>query len=150
MGEGRLQPHGDWNIFRPQAQIPKPDLFDAAMKSKWNRGCSPERRLVFASMHHIDDEMIRLFDMMGGEIRFDRAVSIAKAFLRRGDETMAWKAVRASWAEWAPVDRAQTAPLVLLIDAGLAGLVTRDRAIELVHLPRATFLFEGTAPRRGE
>jgi hypothetical protein len=51
-----------------------------------------------------------------------------------------WKAVRANWADWIPVDRAQTAPLVFFIDAGLANLVTRDRAIELVHLPRAAYL----------
>jgi hypothetical protein len=110
------------------------------MKSKWNKGCSPERRLAFACMYHLDDEMIRLFNLFDGVVRFEHAVSVAKAFLRRGDETMAWKAVRANWADWPPVDRAQTAPLVFFIDAGLANLVTRDRAIELVHLPRAAYL----------
>jgi hypothetical protein len=140
LGEGRIRLHGDWNIFRPRPEIPKPDLFDAAMKSKWNRGCSPERRFAFASMYHLDDEMIRLFDMFDGKIRFDHAVSVAKAFLRRGDEASAWQAVRANWADWGPVDRAQTAPLVLLIDEGFAGLVARDRAMELVHIPRAAYL----------
>jgi hypothetical protein len=91
-------------------------------------------------MYHLDDEMIRLFDLFDGVVRFEHTVSVAKAFLRRGDETMAWKAVRANWADWAPVDRAQTAPLVFFIDAGLANLVTRDRAVELVHLPRAAYL----------
>ena len=141
LGEGRIRSHGQLDIFSPRQQIPRPDLFDAAMKSKWNRKCSQERRFSFACVHHIDDEMIRLFDMMDGKVPlFEHAVSVAKAFLRRGDETMAWQAVRANWEEWAPVDRAQTAPLVLLVDAGLAGLVTRDRAIELVHIPRGAHL----------
>jgi hypothetical protein len=74
------------------------------MKSTWDRRCPPDRRLVFASMYHLDEEMIRLFDVMGGEVRFDHAVAIAKAFLRRGDESKAWEAVRTRWAEWAPVD----------------------------------------------
>lgn len=138
--EGRIGLHSDWNIFRPKAQIPRLDLFDAAMKSKWNQGCSPERRLVFACMYHLDDEMIRLFDQMGGQVRLDHAVSIAKAFLRRGDHDMAWRTVRAHWAEWAPVDRAQTTPLVFLIDEDFAGLVTQGRAMELVHMPRAEFV----------
>ncbi len=87
--------------------------------------------------------MIRLFEMMDGKVPlFEHAVSVAKAFLRRGDENMAWQVVRANWVEWAPVDRAQTAPLVLLIDPGLAGLVTRDRAIELVHLSRHVSILE--------
>jgi hypothetical protein len=84
--------------------------------------------------------MIRLFDTFDGKVRFEHVLSVAKAYLRRGDETTAWEAVRVNWADWAPVDRAQTAPLVLFIDAALANLVTRDRAIEFVHLPRATYL----------
>ena len=84
--------------------------------------------------------MIRLFDTFDGKVRFEHALSIANAYLRCGDETTAWEAVRANWADRAPVDRAQTAPLVLFIEVALANLVTRDRAIQLVHLPRTTYL----------
>ena len=139
LGEGRIRPHADLNIFHPRQEVPRADRFDAAMKLKQNQG-SPERRLIFACMYHLDDEMIRLFEMAGGKLRFEHAVSVAKAYLRRGDETSAWNAVRANWADWALVDRAQVAPLVFFIDARLASLITRERAIELVHLPRAAYM----------
>lgn len=139
LGEGHIRLHGYLDIFSPRPEIPKPDLFKAAMKLKQNQG-SPERRLIFASMYHLDDEMIRLFETMNGKVRFEHAVSIAKAYLRRGDEATAWEAVRANWADWAPVDRAQTAPLVFFIDTALVNLVTRDRATDLVHRPRAAHL----------
>jgi hypothetical protein len=139
LGEGHIRPHGHVDIFSPKQTTPRPDLFDAAMKLKQNR-TSDARRLIFACMYHLDDEMIRLFNTMEGKVGFDRAVAIAKAFLRRRDHAMAWQTVRTNWADWAPVDRAQTAPLVLLIDEDFADLVTRDRAMELVHIPRAAHL----------
>jgi hypothetical protein len=71
---------------------------------------------------------------------FPPPITTSSAYLRCGDETTAWEGVRANWADRAPVDRAQTAPLVLFIDMALANLVTRDRAIQLVHLPRTTYL----------
>jgi len=139
LGEGQIRLHGHLDIFSPKPVTPRPDLFDAAMKLKQNQK-SDARRLVFACMYHLDDEMIRLFDAMEGKVGFDRAVSVAKAFLRRNDDAMAWQTVRGNWADWAPVDRAQTTPLVFLIDDDFAGLVTKDRAGELVHMPRAAHL----------
>jgi hypothetical protein len=139
LGEGHIRRHGEVDIFSPKPAIPRPDLFEGAMKLKQNKN-SPARRLVFACMHHLDDEMIDLFGMMDGKVGFDRAVAIAKAFMRRNDSARAWQAVRVNWADWVPVDRAQTVPLVFLIDEAFAGLVTKDRARELVEIPRAVHL----------
>jgi len=138
LGEGHIRLHGHLDIFSPKPAVPKPDLFDAAMKLKQNQK-SDARRLVFACMYHLDDEMIRLFDAMEGKVGFDRAVSVAKAFLRRNDDAMAWQTVRGNWADWMLADRVQTTPLVFLIDEDFAGLVTRERALELVHMPRAAY-----------
>ena len=139
LGEGRIQTHGHLDVFDPKPAVPRPDLFDAAMQLKRNQG-SFENRMIFACMYHLDDEMIHLFEMADGKVRFEHAVAVAKAYLRRGEETSAWNAVRANWADWALVDRAQVAPLVFFIDARLVNLVTRERAIELVRLPRAAYL----------
>lgn len=136
LGDGAIQLYGHLDIFTPQKSVPKPALFEAAMEHKSNR-TSVERRLFLACMHHLDDEMIRLFHTMEGRVRFECAVPVAKAFLRRGDVAMAWQAIRDNWPDWAPVDRAQTAPLVLLIDEDLRNLMTRERAEELLHIPRA-------------
>ncbi|MCA1414362.1 MULTISPECIES: hypothetical protein [Bradyrhizobium] len=58
LGDGHIRSYGELDIFSPRPQIPRPDLFDAAMKSKWNRNCSQERRFIFACMHCVDDEVI--------------------------------------------------------------------------------------------
>ena len=139
LGEGSIRSHGDLDVFTPKHPEPRRDLFDAAMKLKRNR--DPARRLVFACMYHLDDEMIRLFGEGGGTVGFDRAVAVAKAFLRAGDQDGALGAVRANWADWTPVDRAQVAPLVLLTDRDLSRLVTPHRAADLLRRPRAAHLW---------
>jgi hypothetical protein len=138
LGEGHIRLHGDIDIFSPKPAIPRPDLFDSALKLKQNQK-SDARRLVFACLYHLDDEMIRLSSAMDGRVGFDRALPIAKAFLRRNDPAMAWQMLRGNWADWAPVDRAQTTPLAFLIDGDFAGLVTKDRAMELVHIGRGGY-----------
>lgn len=137
--EGNVRIHGDLDIFAPKPVEPNPDHYAFAMKLKRNR--EPARRLIFACLYDLDDEMIRLWGELGDEVGFDRAVSVAKALVRKGDDAAAWRLLRANWADWAPVDRAQVAPMTLLVDEGLVSLVTRERAAELVRLPRASYLW---------
>jgi hypothetical protein len=84
-------------------------------------------------------EAIRLYPSAGGESLFDQAMFVAGAMIEEGNSETAWQVIVENLGKWRPVDFAQVAPVVLLTDARLRTVVTPERGVALIHLPRAQF-----------
>lgn len=84
----------------------------------------------------IDDVVIARFDESNPLFHFDHAVSAARALVKQGKEERAWTILRAFVRRWWPVDEAQVAPVVLLVDPWLSRVVTGERAKEVLAIPR--------------
>jgi hypothetical protein len=81
-------------------------------------------------------EAILLYE--GGQLptRFEFAVLVAKAYVQRELLDRAWNILWEHAKLWWPVDRAQVAPVVLLVDSDLARVMNRERGEMILHLPR--------------
>lgn len=84
----------------------------------------------------VDDLVIARFDESNPMFHFDHAVSAARALVKQGQSERAWKILRSFVPRWWPVDQAQVAPVILLVDPWIAPIVTADRAREVLTIPR--------------
>ncbi|OOC55087.1 MULTISPECIES: discoidin domain-containing protein [Nocardiopsis] len=67
---------------------------------------------------------------------FERALDSARALASRGATDDAWAVIEEALTEWYPVSPNRIAPVALLTDPALHGVVTRRRAREVVFTPR--------------
>ncbi|MFC4866736.1 SMI1/KNR4 family protein [Streptomonospora arabica] len=74
---------------------------------------------------------------------FERALESARALAADGAHDEAWSAIRRALPEWYPVAENRIAPVVLLTDPALRGLVTPRRAREAVCTPRGGYSAPG-------
>lgn len=100
-----------------------------------NRGKPASRLLSLAIAFRVDTEAIRLYPE-AGNLAFDDAVFVAQALVRSGERGRAWEVVESRLTGWSPVDAAQVAPVVLLVDEELSQIVTPDRAAQIIRTPR--------------
>ncbi|MFD6951323.1 cell wall assembly protein [Nocardiopsis sp. TSRI0078] len=75
---------------------------------------------------------------------FERALDTARALASRGAADDAWDVVEKALTEWYPVSPHRIAPVALLTDPALHGVVTPRRAREVVFTPRGEHAFPGT------
>jgi hypothetical protein len=67
---------------------------------------------------------------------FDQAVAAARGLVGRGDNDRVWEILVSRLGSWWPVDDAQVAPVVLLIDPALRQLATPERCAMVLATPR--------------
>jgi hypothetical protein len=80
----------------------------------------------------------QLFDEFGfkGTESFDTHVFVASSLARAKRADEAWEVVEQALRHWVPVDPAQMAPVLLLIDEGLRPLMTPERCQWVLSTPR--------------
>ena len=61
---------------------------------------------------------------------------MARAHARRGDADAAWAAIAQRLGQWSPVDVAQVAPVILLVDRWLGPIMTPARCAQVLATPR--------------
>lgn len=86
--------------------------------------------------YHQEREGIRLYEAERMPARFESAVFVAKAYIRQEQEERAWDVLWKHMRLWWPVDDAQVAPVVLLIDQDLGEIMNHERREQVLILPR--------------
>jgi len=83
---------------------------------------------------------IQLFDEFGikGTEFFETHVFVASSLARAKRADEAWKVIEQSLRHWTPVDSAQMAPVLLLIDEGVRPLMTPERCAWVLSTPRGS------------
>ncbi len=81
---------------------------------------------------------------------FERALDTARELAARGAADEAWAAIEGALPGWYPLEPNRIAPVVLLTDPALRGVVTPARAREAVFTPRGLPAAAGEAVRRTE
>ena len=101
---------------------------------------------ALAKSFHQEEEVIRLY--LAGEMpdNFDCAVYVARALSSRGDTVRAWEALWSHMNLWWPVDKAQVAPVILLVDDVLCPLMSEERCQAVLNLPRGPEAAYGRKP----
>jgi hypothetical protein len=80
-----------------------------------------------------ESEGIRLYEEERMPARFDCAVFVAKAYVRQEQTGRAWDVLWKHMRRWWPLDPAQVAPVVLLVDRDLADLMTHERCEQVLR-----------------
>jgi hypothetical protein len=93
-------------------------------------------RFMLARYYNQDVEGIRFYEDEQMPPEFDCAVFVAKAYARREERERAWEVLWKHTPRWWPLDRAQVAPVDLLLDRDLADLMNRERCEQVLTLPR--------------
>jgi hypothetical protein len=89
---------------------------------------------ALAVAFRVDEEIVARYDP--GWASFDHAVSAARVLARRNEDARAWSLIEQQRARWRPVDRAQVAPVELLVDPWLSPLMTPERCELILSTPR--------------
>lgn len=86
----------------------------------------------------LEDEALRLYEAHGEHfvMAWQAAEYVAPVYVRRGNPEAAWAAIEANLKNWWPVDQAQVAPVVLLINEYLETLMTPERCQLVLSTPR--------------
>jgi hypothetical protein len=110
-------------------------------KRTWTNDTERRRHLFsLAYNRRAHKSAVRLFDQEGVTdlILFNSFAFVASSLVRAGRTNDAWSVVERGLACWEPVDVAQVAPLVVLIDEGLRQLMTLERCDWLLRTPRGS------------
>lgn len=85
-----------------------------------------------------DDDAVRIYSQEGHGpgFDFDAAVHVARVLARRGSTEEAWKVLEGKLPLWGPVDKAQVAPVVLVVDEGLRKVMSVERCKAVLATPR--------------
>jgi len=105
-------------------------------KSRNNPADLSRLRFILAQNYNQEAEGIRLYEDGQMPPQFDCAVFVAKAYVRQEQPDLAWNVLLKYVPRWWPVDRAQVAPVVLLIDSDLASIMNHERCETVLTLPR--------------
>ncbi len=84
----------------------------------------------------VDDAVIARFAPSNPLFHFDHAVSAARALVKQGKAERAWTILASFVSRWWPVDPAQVAPVILLVDPWIARIVTSERAGQVLATRR--------------
>jgi hypothetical protein len=84
------------------------------------------------------DEIVRLFDATLPHFGFSHAVDAARVLVGRGETGRAWSILSERLGSWSPVDPAEVAPVVLLVDERLATLATPGRCGTVLTTPKGS------------
>jgi hypothetical protein len=141
----RRPPHKLIEIIHEQQIVP--DITLAQRKASFRDGVEnvysyrpdlknkPQERaqhcFSLAVFYGLEDEALELYDAndQGSEflMKWDAAVYIARIHVRRANADAAWAVILPKIGYWQPCDRAQVAPVVLLIDEYLQTIMTPER-----------------------
>jgi len=91
---------------------------------------------ALAVVFNVDDAIIERYDARNPRFGFEQAVYTALALARRGDAQAAWAVLEPKLGRWWPVDRAQVAPVELIVHPLLLPLMTPERCRQLLETPR--------------
>lgn len=117
-------------------QIAKHNIHSQRPELIKNSVALANHRFALAQYYHQGDEAILMYENNCMPARFDYAVFVAKAYVNKDQLTQAWEVLWANLHRWWPLDPAQVAPLVLLLDTDLARLVSRERRHEVLSVAR--------------
>lgn len=93
-------------------------------------------QFALASAYNMEEEIHRLWNQGLGAPRFESALVVARWHAFRGRAEAAWQVIAANVTGWFPVDAAQVAPVVLLVDPLLSPLLTPERCAWVLQTPR--------------
>ena len=100
----------------------------------------PDRLVIhqfaLAAMYSQESEAIALYEGSKDLLSFDDAVYVAKALVAMGESDRAWRTLKQKVPEWWPVDIAQVAPVVLVIDERIRTIMDKDRCKEVLATAR--------------
>ncbi len=82
---------------------------------------------ALAVVFRVHDELIAQWPSKRTLVSFDQSVAAARAHAQRGNADEAWRIIESSASTWWPVDDAQVAPVVLVVDPDLHPLMTPAR-----------------------
>ena len=91
---------------------------------------------ALAAAYRLDGELIARWDPGLATLGFDQAVDVARAHARRGAAAAAWAVIAQRLGQWYPVDVAQVAPVILLVDRWLGQIMTPARCAQVLATPR--------------
>jgi len=93
-----------------------------------------------AKAFDLEDEALRLHQNQGADflMAWDAVEYVSRIHVKRGDLDAAWAVLEANLGKWWPVDHAQVAPVVLLIDEHLCKVMTPDRCKLVLATPRGS------------
>jgi hypothetical protein len=134
------------DFVEPSAQPGPPDRegFARAVKdaTEGRRFQGKPRELAahcfaLASGYKVEDELLARWDPSNPQLLlFDRAVDVARVLARRGERDRATELLMSRVAGWYPVDHAQVAPVILLVDPWLSPLMTPALCARVLATPR--------------
>jgi hypothetical protein len=117
-------------------QLAMRNIFQHQPKLRNDPAALSRHQFALAQVFHQEAEGIRLYEEGHMPAEFDRAIFVAKAYVHRKQPELAWEIIWKHAHRWRPLDPAQVAPVVLLMDGDLANLMDRDRCKQVLHLPR--------------
>ncbi|MBL8619997.1 MAG: hypothetical protein JNK64_01810 [Myxococcales bacterium] len=91
---------------------------------------------ALAAAYRLDGELIARWEPGLPALGFDQAVDVARAHARRGDGEAAWAVIAPRLGQWHPLDVAQVAPVILLVDRWLGPIMTPARCAHVLATPR--------------
>lgn len=135
-GGPKREPHKEEAAYRDavdNAHVHRPDL-----KGKPDK--LARHHFALAVTFGREDDAIRVYGEHAAKpsFAFDAAAHVAKLLARRGKPDEAWQAVSAKLPMWWPVDQAQVAPVVLLVDEDLRAIMSPERREAVLATPRGT------------
>ncbi len=130
---GGAPPHELVHIFGAASGPPDESAYRAAVAL--NAGKPPARLLALAIAFDVPAEAVRLYPAVAAP-SFEESVYVAKVHARAGERDRAWGVLATAIPRWWPVDPAQVAPVELLTDEDLSGVVTADRARRVLRTAR--------------
>ncbi|RLB61871.1 MAG: hypothetical protein DRI90_10365 [Deltaproteobacteria bacterium] len=95
-------------------------------------------RFALAGAYRQPDDIVTRFFQAPEVMGFEQAVETAQVLVERGQDERAWEIIEARLGLWWPVDDAQVAPVVLLIDPRLRALMTPERCAMVLATPRGS------------
>jgi hypothetical protein len=92
---------------------------------------------ALAETYGVEDALIARWEPPLPWASLQHAVPVARALVRRERPAEAWAVLESKLPAWFPVDAAQVAPVELLVDPLLSGLMTSERCEQVLRTPRA-------------
>ena len=91
---------------------------------------------AIASVMNLEDEMIRIYEEYPESVYFKNALGVSRAYMKRGDDHMAWAVLRDGMNQSVDGLPEQVAPIALLVDETLRPLMTHERCEYVLSTPR--------------
>jgi hypothetical protein len=138
-------PKGNGRVFLsdadpdPQGSLEAIEVMRKDEPKLWTPGRAAEltdRLLLIARSYGDHKGALALIKGDASELNWDQTVFAAEALVRKKDLKGAWNFIEARLATWWPLDVAEVAPVILLLNPDLKRLMTSERCRTVLSTPR--------------